>query len=100
VKELRDPRFAFVTITEVELAKDYSIAKIFITLLNDSKKEETIRALNKASGFLRYHLAHNINMRTTPKLRFLYDESVERGRRISKLLKEEPPDTNSSNQEE
>lgn len=91
IKEVRDPRFAFVTVTEVEVSKDYSHAKIFVTVLDEFKIEETIKALNKASGFFRYQLAHLVNMRTTPKLYFVYDESVARGQRVSKLLQEPTP---------
>lgn len=93
IKETRDPRFAFVTVTDVEVAKDYSVAKIFVTVLDRAKITETLTALNKAAGFFRYQLAHVVNMRTTPRIQFVYDESVSRGQRISDLLKD--PNSNS-----
>lgn len=86
IRETRDPRFAFVTVTDVEVAKDYSTARIFVTVLDETKIDETISALNKASGFFRSQLAHVVNMRSTPRIIFLYDESVARGQRISDLL--------------
>lgn len=81
-----DPRFTFVSITGIEISKDYSHAKVFVTILNENKTEEVINALNKAAGFFRHQLANNVNLRTTPKLHFHYDETVCKGQKISQLL--------------
>lgn len=82
-----DPRFSFVSVSAIEISKDYSCAKVYVTVLNDTKLHETIRALNKAAGYFRYQLAHRVNFRTTPKLRFHYDDTITRGQRISQLLR-------------
>jgi ribosome-binding factor A len=84
--EVRDPRVGMVTLTSVDVAPDLSHAKVFFTLLNTEQKNETARALQRASGFLRSQLSHRMSMYTTPELRFVYDESVERGDRLSRLI--------------
>ncbi len=84
--EVRDPRVGMVTLTSVDVAPDLSHAKVFFTLLNTEKKAETTRALQRAAGFLRSQLSHRMSMYTTPELRFVYDESVERGDRLSRLI--------------
>lgn len=81
-----DPRFSFVSISSIELSKDYAHAKVFVSILDESQVNEVIAALNKAAGFFRRELAHTVNLRTTPKLHFVYDETLVRGERISQLL--------------
>jgi ribosome-binding factor A len=85
-RELRDPRVGMVTITAVDVSPDLSHAKIFFTLLGKEHLEETTKGLQRAAGFLRTRLARRINIYTTPELRFEYDESVERGDRLSRLI--------------
>jgi ribosome-binding factor A len=85
-REVRDPHVGMVTLTSVDVAPDLSHAKVFFTLLNTEQKGETARALQRASGFLRSQLSHRMNMYSTPALRFVYDESVERGDRLSRLI--------------
>lgn len=83
--ELSDPRVKLVTITGVEVAGDYSHAKIFFTRL-DGKNAEAQQGLESASGFLRKQLAHSIKLRVMPQLHFVYDASVECGSRLSQLI--------------
>jgi ribosome-binding factor A len=85
-RELRDPHVGMVTLTSVDVSPDLSHAKVFFTLLNTERKLETTRALQHAAGFLRSQLAQRMKMYTTPELRFAYDESVERGDRLSQLI--------------
>ena len=85
-RELRDPRVGMVTLTSVDVSPDLSHAKVFFTLLEKEKTAQTTRALQRAAGFLRTQLAHRMKMYTTPELRFAYDESVERGDRLSQLI--------------
>ena len=85
-REVRDPRVGMVTLTSVDVSPDLSHAKVFFTLLQKEKIEETAQALQRAAGFLRSQLAHRMKMYTTPELRFVYDESVERGDRLSRLI--------------
>ena len=85
-RELRDPRVGMITITSVDVSPDLSHAKIFFTVLEKEKLPETLEGLKRSAGFLRAQLAKRIKMYTTPELRFVYDESVERGDRLSRLI--------------
>jgi ribosome-binding factor A len=85
-RELRDPRVGMVTITSVDVSPDFSHAKVFFTVLEKDKLEDTLHGLRRAAGFLRSQLARRIKLYTTPELRFEYDESVERGDRLSRLI--------------
>ena len=89
--ELRDPRVGMLTITSVDVSPDMSHAKVFFTLLEKDKLEATLHGLKRSAGFLRSQLARRITMYTTPELRFEYDESVERGDRISRLIDSTKP---------
>jgi ribosome-binding factor A len=84
--ELRDPRVGMITITAVDVSPDMSHAKVFFTVLEKQKLQDTLDGLGRAAGFLRSQLARRIKMYTTPELRFEYDESVERGDRLSRLI--------------
>ena len=84
--EVRDPRVGMITITSVDVSPDLSHAKVFFTILEKQKLQETLEGLKRSAGFLRSQLSKRIKMYTTPELRFEYDESVERGDRISRLI--------------
>jgi len=84
--DMRDPRVGMVTITSVDVSPDLSHAKVFFTLLDKGKLEDTQRGLKRSAGFLPSQLARRIKLYTTPELRFEYDESVERGDRLSRLI--------------
>jgi ribosome-binding factor A len=88
-RELRDPRIGMVSVTGVEVSRDLAHATVFVTVLGkDSAADaaESIAALNHAAGFLRTQIAKISNARTTPKLRFVFDASIGRGARMSKLI--------------
>ena len=85
-REVRDSRVGMITLTSVDVSPDLSHAKVFFTILEKEKLGDTIRALQRAAGFLRSQLSHRMKMYTTPELRFVYDESVERGDRLSRLI--------------
>lgn len=85
--ELRDPRLGMVSVLDVRVTKDLQHAQVFITVLG-ADADEAVATLNNASGLLRSLLAKNLNLRVTPRLRFVFDESVERGRRLSSLIDE------------
>jgi ribosome-binding factor A len=85
--ELRDPRLGMISVLDVKVSRDLAHADVFITVLGAEAKE-AVEALNNASGFLRSLLAKNLNLRVTPRLRFVFDESVERGRKLSSLIDE------------
>ena len=87
--ELKDPRVGMVTLTGVEVGADYAHAKVFFTVLGSaSLVQETERALQHAAGFLRTRLSHRLRLRTVPQLHFVFDASVERGMRLSRLIEE------------
>ena len=92
--ELRDPRVGMVTLTGVELSRDQSHAKVFFTVLGPENAAEAAReGLQRAAGFLRSGIAHRLTTRSVPELAFAYDESIERGVRVSRLIDEalKPP---------
>ena len=81
-----DPLLAGVTITHVRVSPDLSHAKVFVTVLDQKKISDTLDALNKAAGFLQHILCKKVNLRATPKLHFIYDESIIRGQELSALI--------------
>jgi ribosome-binding factor A len=104
--EVSDPRIGMVSITGVEVSRDLSHAKVFVTVMNTLSEdasvnqltlsspgeldrievEENIKALTKASGFLRTMLSKRLRTRSIPKLQFYYDNSIERGQQLSGLI--------------
>lgn len=88
-RELRDPRVGMVSITDVEVSRDLSYARVFVTVLGSNSEAEAkpaIDALNHAGGFLRTQMARVMKARTTPKLKFIFDASIGRGAHMSKLI--------------
>lgn len=88
LEDMSDENFRLVTITGVSVSRDLSYAKIYISVLVDEEKKikETIQALNHAAKSLRYNLAHAVDLRIVPDLKFVYDDSTARGFRISSLI--------------
>jgi ribosome-binding factor A len=86
-QEVKDPRIGLVTITAVEVSRDLSHAKVYVTsLAGAASSEQSVHALQHAAGFLRSQLAQKLKVRTIPQLHFIYDASVERGARLSQLI--------------
>lgn len=83
--EVKDPRIGMVTITDVEVSRDYSHAKVFYTVLGEDHAA-IAEGLQRASGFLRHEVFHRMKLRTVPQLSFSYDSSVERGMHLSRLI--------------
>lgn len=86
-REMKDPRVSGVTITAVEANPDLEHAKVYFSLLT-GKPDEATRVLQKAAGFLRTELSRRMRLRSVPQLHFQFDESLERGNRISHLIDE------------
>lgn len=79
----------FITITGVKLTNDLSLATIYYSVINnDDRKNAVAQKLEKAKGFIRSELAKRLNRRTTPKLIFKYDESLDYGNKIERILKD------------
>jgi len=91
-REMRDPRVALATISEVEVTGDLRYARVRVSALGDeAKRLETITALENARGFLRRELAHRLDLRVTPELRFELDRGPEHSQHISDLLESLSP---------
>ena len=86
MKEVKDENIKFVTITGVETTNDLSFSKVYYTVRNQDKLNETQEALEKASSFIRTKLANTIDIRQTPELRFIYDKSIAYGEHIDQLI--------------
>ena len=84
--EIKDEDIKFVTITGVETTNDLSFAKVYFTVLDDDKKESTLEALNKATSFIRGELSKRVEIRHTPELKFIYDNSIEYGNHIESII--------------
>jgi ribosome-binding factor A len=93
IGELRDPRIGFVTVTGVQTTPDLRQAQVFVSVLgSDKKRERTLEGLEAAHGVLQAQIARELRLKRTPQLTFAYDDSVERGVRMSKLIDELAPD--------
>lgn len=84
--QLKDPRIGFITLTGVDVTRDYSHAKVFYTVMNATDLAKTQATLEHAAGFLRSEIARVIKIFTVPQLHFVYDESVERGVYMTQLI--------------
>jgi ribosome-binding factor A len=93
VGDLKDPRIGFVTVTGVKTSADLRQAQVFVSVLGSTKKrEQTLEGLDAAHGVLQARIARELRMKRTPQLTFQYDDSVERGVRMSHLIDELAPD--------
>ena len=90
--ELKDPRIGLVTVTGVDTAPDLRHAVVFVSVLGSEKRRRaTMRGLEAAHGVLQSRLARELRLKRTPQLTFEYDQSVERGVRMSRLIDELAP---------
>jgi ribosome-binding factor A len=87
---LKDPRVTgFVTVTGAKMSPDLREATVYVSIhAEPAERERTLEGLRSAAGWLQREVARSLRMRHTPHLRFVYDESVERGDRIERLLRE------------
>lgn len=86
-RKIKDPRIGFVTVTDVQVTGDLQQAKVFISVLgDDAQKENTLKGLAKAKGFIRSEIGQRIRLRKTPEITFEFDESIDYGNRIDSLL--------------
>lgn len=90
IRELKDPRIGIMTsVTDVEVTPDLKFATAYISVLGDEQaKADTLAGLKSATGFIRRELARTINLRNTPEIKFVIDESIEYGMKMSKLIDE------------
>ncbi len=87
-EEVKDPRLGMVTVVDVEVSRDLSHAKVFITLLggDGQARDTSVAILNDAAGMLRKFLGRRLRLRTIPQLHFQYDQSIEKGAELSALI--------------
>jgi len=85
-REVRDPRVAGISLTDVEVSPDYAHAVVYFSCLDTAQVPTALEGLGRAAGFLRSQLAQRVKLYATPDLRFVYDESIERGDRLSRLI--------------
>jgi ribosome-binding factor A len=91
-EDLKDPRIGFVTVTGVETSPDLRRARVYVSVLgSDDQKQQALEGLRSSAGFLQSKVGEELRMKRTPTLEFHYDESIDRGMRISELLDREEP---------
>ena len=86
MNEIKDEDIRFVTVTGVDITSDLSFAKVYVTVLDEAKKKETLEALNGASHFIRGKLSERVEIRHTPELKFIYDSSIDYGNHIEDII--------------
>src|SRR5574342_541160 len=88
-RKIKDPRIGFVTVTDVQVTGDLQQAKVYISVLGDEEqRENTLKGLAKAKGFIRTEIGQRIRLRKTPELIFEFDETMAYGNRINSLIHE------------
>ena len=86
--EIKDDNIKFVSVTGCEITNDLSFAKVYVTVFDKEKKDTTMKALEGAKGFIRGELSKRVEIRHTPELRFIFDDSIEYGEKIEKLIED------------
>jgi len=88
--DLKDPRLGFVTITRVEVTHDLGLARVLVGVLGDeTERERTMTALQRASGFVRREIGRRMRIRVVPEIEFRYDKGIEATDRVARLLQEQ-----------
>jgi ribosome-binding factor A len=96
-KDLKDPRIGFVTVTGVKTSPDLRHARVYVSVLGDDpERSASINGLRSAHGYLQRRLADELTLKHTPSLSFEYDDTVDRGMRINRLLAENDPQEETS----
>lgn len=86
--EVKDPDIKFVTVTDCRVTNDLSYAKVYVTIFNQDRVNQTMQALKDASGFIRHELTDRVDIRHIPELEFVYDESIEYGKKIENIIEQ------------
>lgn len=84
--ELKNPHLGFVSIPEVKVSKDFSIAKVYVSFFNENEEKQGMEVLEHSKGFIRSSLAKKLDIRRCPELTFVLDEGYKREERINQLL--------------
>lgn len=86
--KLRDPRLGFITVTEAWISDDLRHARVYVSVLEDAKKNETLKILASSARFIRSELSKRVKIKFIPKLVFKLDKSIEYGAKMDKILNE------------
>ena len=92
LRNLKDPRVSgtgMVSITRVDTTNDLRYARVYVSALNKDQEKDVLKGLKSAAGFLRRELGHALQLRYTPELQFLGDDSISHGAHILELLRED-----------
>jgi ribosome-binding factor A len=85
--KLKDPRIGFVTVTDVKLSPDHHHLDIFVSIMGEERvKNDSMKGLNQCEGFIKKNLKERFRLRTIPDIKFIYDESIEYGLKITSIL--------------
>lgn len=86
--EFRNPKLGFITVNAVRVSRDLDVAKVYVGVMNADEEQikESLEILNKSAPWLRHALSSRVRMRRVPELRFVFDESIERGARLTTLI--------------
>jgi ribosome-binding factor A len=85
--KIKDPRIGFVTITDTKLSPDYKWLDVFVSVMGDKREtEESLKALDRCCGFIKRNLPKKLRLKSMPSIKFLYDESIDEGMKISRIL--------------
>ena len=85
-QEIKDPEVGFISLSDVEVKRDLSHAKVYITVFDPEKADTSLKALRRAAAFLRRRLGQELRLRHVPELHFVHDDSVEKGSHIDDLI--------------
>lgn len=88
LRRVKDPRLGFVTVTDVEMSADLKIARVFISVLDESARDITIEILNSAKGLIRSEVSKRVRIKFIPTIEFRIDKSIDHGDKIDRLLRE------------
>jgi ribosome-binding factor A len=88
-QEIKDPRVGFVTVTAVKTSPDLRHARVYVSVLGDEEtRADSLLGLNSAHGFLQKRVASELRLKHTPTIAFAYDDTVDRGMRLTELIQE------------
>jgi ribosome-binding factor A len=87
-REVKDPEVGFVGLSDVEVTRDLAHARVFVTVFEPDRAAASLKALNKAAGYLRRRLGQEMRIRAVPELHFVHDASVETGQHIDNLIEQ------------
>lgn len=86
--EVKDRDLNFITVTSVKTSNDFGHAKVYVRIFDQTKKDNVMKSLKNASGFIRKQLFDRVEMRHVPQLEFVYDESIDYGKRIEGIIED------------